>query len=454
MIKEKIFIKSLLLCLAGAAASVQSAPVLLGVGELSGAVDQSGLSEILENGVDHGDVLGGTGSGLAWAGGNRFLAIPDRGPNATEWNAELDHTTSYLSRFQEINMTVQRAPRGSALPLLITPVLSKTTLLFSPIDLNYGGVTPSKNSASRYFFSGRSDNYVGGDSLHPLDGRLDPEAICLASDRKSVFISDEYGPKVNQFNRATGKLMRSFKLPVAFSAAKLSPMGSVEISGNLFGRVANKGMEGLTITPDGTTLVGFEQSPLLQDGGDGGRANRIVTINLSTGQTHQYVYDNYLDDKGKTYNSSEILAINNHEFLILERDGKGQGDGSEAKVKRLYKIDLDGATDIGALNDGDGIQGEANLLPHAAQKTLFLDIKAALNTYGIADNAIPAKLEGAAFGADVKVGATTYHTLWIANDNDFLPILAGSNRFYVFGFTDADLGANGAGAPTQLVRQF
>lgn len=452
--KPNTLFSSLLLCLAGVTASVQSAPVLLGVGELTGTVDKSGLSELLENGVDHGDVLGGTGSGLAWAGGNRFLAIPDRGPNAAEWNADLDHTTSYLSRFQEISMTMQRAPRGSALPLIITPVLSKTVLLSSPIALNYGGVVPAANSTNRHFFSGRSDNFVGEDSLHPLDGRLDPEAICLSPDRKSVYVSDEYGPKVNQFNRSNGKLMRSFKLPVAFSAAKLSPMGAVEIAGNATGRVANKGMEGLTITPDGTTLVGFEQSPLIQDGGDGGRTNRIVTIDLSTGQTHQYVYDNYLDDKAKTYNSSEILAINNHEFLILERDGKGQGDGSDAKVKRLYKIDLNGATDIGALNNGAGIQGEAELLPHAVKKTLFLDIKVSLNAYGYADNAVPAKLEGTAFGADVKVGATTYHTLWIANDNDFLPAVAGGNRFFVFGFTDADLGTDGAGAPTQLVRQF
>jgi hypothetical protein len=120
-------------------------------------------------------------------------------------------TACTVTTTQEISMTMQRAPRGSALPLIITPVLSKTVLLSSPIALNYGGVVPAENSANRHFFSGRSDNFVGGDSLHPLDGRLDPEAICLASDRKSVFVSDEYGPKVNQFNRFNGKLMRSFK---------------------------------------------------------------------------------------------------------------------------------------------------------------------------------------------------------------------------------------------------
>ena len=31
------------------------------------------------------------------------------------------------------------------------------------------------------------------------------------------------------------------------------------------------------------------------------------------------------------------------------------------------------------------------------------------------------------------------HTLLIANDNDFVPGLAGANQFYVFGFQDSDL---------------
>jgi hypothetical protein len=39
------------------------------------------------------------------------------------------------------------------------------------------------------------------------------------------------------------------------------------------------------------------------------------------------------------------------------------------------------------------------------------------------------------------------HTLWIANDNDFLlatldtPPIPNPNQFFVFGFTDADLGS-------------
>lgn len=48
----------------------------------------------LENNVP-GNVLGGLGSGLAYAGCNTFLALPDRGPNAarTRWPTTRWRTT-------------------------------------------------------------------------------------------------------------------------------------------------------------------------------------------------------------------------------------------------------------------------------------------------------------------------------------------------------------------------
>ncbi|TAK65321.1 esterase-like activity of phytase family protein [Methylobacter sp.] len=428
---------SLFLSLYAVSALCSAAPKLLAIGELSGTEDKSELTGTLENSIDDANVLGGIGSGLAYVGNNTFLALPDRGPNAAEWNPDVDHTTSYISRFHTISMALTDTANG-ALPMTLTPNLDSTTLLFTSAHLNYGEVVPGNNTHNKFYFSGRSDNFANGVSTNPINGRFDPEGIRVSHNGK-VYISDEYGPYVYEFDRVTGKRTRVFNLSVAFDADNLSAKGGDEIAGNTSGRVANKGMEGLAITPDGSMLIGFEQSPLIQDGGDGGRANRIITIDIETGVTHQYVYDNYLADKAKTYNSSEILAINNHEFLVLERDGKGLGDGSNASVKRLYKIDLDGATDIGALNEGAGISGQANLLPYAVEKTLFLDIKKALENNSITADKIPAKLEGVAFGDDVVSGGASYHTLWIANDNDFLPNIAGGNKFFVFGFTDEDL---------------
>ncbi|MGZ5854036.1 MAG: hypothetical protein ACXWJ0_07825 [Xanthobacteraceae bacterium] len=99
-------------------------PVLIADGTLSGTADLSGLSGALENGIA-GNFLGGLGSGLAYAGGSTFLAVPDRGPNAKAYNPLVDDTTSYISRFQTVNMTL--TPSGGSLPFTLTPTLTKTT---------------------------------------------------------------------------------------------------------------------------------------------------------------------------------------------------------------------------------------------------------------------------------------------------------------------------------------
>ena len=75
-------------------------------------------------------------------------------------------------------------------------------------------------------------------------------------------------------------------------------------------------------------------------------------------------------------------------------------------------------------------------------KTEFLDLTSNLIAAGFSANQIPAKLEGIAFGSDVQVGNTQYHTLVVANDNDYLNSvggLANPNRLFVYGFTQADL---------------
>jgi len=413
---------------------------LIAIGELDpSARDLSGLSAPLENGVP-GDLLGGLGSALAWAGGSTFLAAPDRGPNAVPWNTAVDDTTTYVPRFHTLDLALTQVPNGN-LPFTLTPTLTATTLLFARELLHYGPVRPNVNRNHWQYFDGRSDNFdASSTSGDDHDARLDPEGLRVSHNGKIVYVTDEYGPYVYKFDRATGARKATIPLPQSFYIASKSPQGAVEIAGNTSGRVANKGMEGLAITPDGKMLVGFEQSPLIQDGGDGGRANRIVTIELATGETHQYCYDNFLDDTAKAYNSSEILALNSHEFLVLERDGKGRGDGSPAVVKRLYKIDLANATDV------SDITGQENLLPFAVPKALFLDIRASLNAAGIADTAIPAKIEGAAFGEDVTVDGVVKHTLYLANDNDFLATApdgqANPNQWFVFTFTDDDLGGS------------
>jgi hypothetical protein len=411
---------------------------LIAVGSLSGLSSDlsSATSGALENGVA-GNLLGGLGSGLAWAGGTTFIATPDRGPNASSYNAGVDNTTSYINRFQTINMALTASNNGS-LPFTLTPTLTNTTLLSSSTPLVYGSGAafglgngaPALNDASHYYFTGRSDNFdPSKTSANANDGRLDPEGVRVSKDGKSVFVSDEYGPYIYQFDRATGQRINSFTLPANLAISKLSASGDTEIASNTSGRIANKGMEGLAISPDGKTLVGIMQANLEQDASG---TLRIVTVDIATKATHEYAYQ-----LTKGSGVSEIVALNDHQFLVDERDGKGLGDGSSAKVKQLYMIDTTGATDISGL-------AVANASTPAVNKSLFLDIVNVLKAHGYTADQIPSKIEGLAFGSDVTINGVVNHTLYVANDNDFSPTTSGDNKFFVFGVTDADLAKAGA----------
>lgn len=451
---------------------------LIAIGTLTGSsagsyADLSGLTGPLENGLP-GNLLGGVGSGLAYAGGNTFLALPDRGPNATAFNPLVADTVSYIDRFQTVNMTLTANAMATSvvipgsgnsivLPYTLTPTLSATTLFSSATPLVYGtgalgtdasntmgsGV-PALNAVNNTnYFTGRSDGFdPAQNSLNANNARLDPEGIRVSNDGKSVFVSDEYGPYVYQFDRTTGQRISTFTLPSNLAVAVPGPTTASEgKTVNTVGRTGNKGMEGLAITPDGKMLVGAMQANLLQDKKG---STRLVTINIDTtsadyGQTHEYAYQ-LTTGSGV----SEIVAINDHEFLVDERDGNGMADtplqsdtASAATVKQLFRVDLTGAQDV------TGLSGD--LSGKAVSKTLFADVVQMLTAAGVDPKLIPSKLEGVTFGQDIADGR---HTLYVANDNDFLSTIAdpfgvandpnrGSvanpNQFYVFAFSDGDL---------------
>jgi hypothetical protein len=113
-----------------------------------------------------------------------------------------------------------------------------------------------------------------------------------------------------------------------------------------------------------------------------------------------------------------------------------------AKVKHIFKIDLAGAVDV---TNMDGTTAATHAVTKSAKP--FLDIVTVLSANGIPADQIPAKLEGITLGPDVKQAGKTLHTLWVANDNDFLTevpddtgtVIPNPNQFFVFGFTDAEL---------------
>ena len=189
---------------------------------------------------------------------------------------------------------------------------------------------------------GQLNNQGGtGEKLVDLQGRplpasdhgLDPEGMVAMTDG-TFWVSDEYGPFVVHFDAAGKELER------------LSPFDGT-LPAELALRTANQGLEGLTITPDGTTLVAMMQSALNTPGLRGSAKSvpftRIVTVNLADrSDVHEYLFplDNPQQSKMVV---SEITAVSATTFLVDERDDKFAPDGQ----KKIYLADISHATDVG-----------------------------------------------------------------------------------------------------------
>jgi hypothetical protein len=150
-------------------------------------------------------------------------------------------------------------------------------------------------------------------------------------------------------------------------------------------------MEGLTITPDGSTLVGIMQSALKTPGLEGAAKSvaftRIVTVDLATKAVSEYLYPLANPQEAKVA-VSEITALTNTTFLVDERDGKLQ-PGADKKV---YVAGIAVATDVGPRAsvpgttysaDAGGLQVGGKPIETAVGVTTDTEAIAALKAKGI-----------------------------------------------------------------------
>jgi hypothetical protein len=174
------------------------------------------------------------------------------------------------------------------------------------------------------------------------------------------------------------------------------------------------------------------QSAMLDEGGGDGVCNRIVKFDTETGAAvAQYAYQMEGSSQGRGI--SALLAVNDHDFLILERNNRSIGVGAELSPpnKKVYRIDLDGAEDVSGIS-----LSNTNCPKYAVTKTdPFLDLAA--DTLPALGNKVPEKWEGLAIGPRLKGG---HYLLLAGTDNDYsVTQNAGGEQFDVyFRFTDAD----------------
>jgi len=319
------------------------------------------LDNTIDDGKNPGTPMeirnGGFGSAAAAdpMNANRFYALTDRGPNATYTGADgkgkMFPTPEYTPRIGHFEI----AQDGSV--SLVKEILLKDTNnnnitgLPNPIAVGGTGEIPYDKDGNTLK---NSDDSFKTD-IFGLDG----EGLAVLKDG-TFWVSDEYGPHMVHFD-TTGK-----------EIGRINPFvddnrTTINLPAEFKYRRANRGMEGLTITPDQKTLVGIMQSTmdLPTSAVHTSDITRIVTVNLDTNVTSQYLYK---QEKAANSNS-EIVALSNDSFLVIERDGTFYKDGVDGQ-KHVYKINLSTGTNLEAITDSGDLAQDATLGLTIKGKTL------------------------------------------------------------------------------------
>ncbi len=392
----------------------------------AGGTLQSGrLATITATG---GDVVvrdSGYGSAIARVPGttDQVYLMSDRGPNVDgAAGAKLFPLASFAPRIGKFKLNGD----GTMEMLSVIQLKRANGTLLTGLPLPAG----TTGSTGEVAYALNADGTAGTTLLTDTEG-LDSEGLVAHPDG-TFWISDEYGPFILHV-AADGTTIERIAPGTANSLGHKLPAVLAK-------RIINKGMEGLTITPDGTKLVGMMQSTLgngIPSPAPGGSADdeskkdsclRLVVYTLATGACAEYVYlleDMVLAAK-KGGSVSEITAISNTEFLVDERDGKFL-TASDSKIKSIYKINISAATNITDPADAAGGKLFTNKTP---EELCYNITQAAANTALTTAGIVPVTKS---LVVDLKLGvypaqynhdkiegmALRGSTLWLSNDDDF-----------------------------------
>jgi hypothetical protein len=304
------------------------------------------------------DTLGGIFSGmwvdpasLTQTGGTYYATIyglPDRGFG--------DGLRDFHPRIQRLSVSITPYYGPGAAPQSQITIENTATMLFSVNGSTFTGANPDDTNVTTHPQS--LPLGIGGGKWS-----LDPEGIAFAPNG-TWYVSDEYGPFVYRFD-STGALLGTLPLPAAY-LPKIGPsyprvtdfLNASVAATNDSGRYINRGMEGLSVTPDGKKLVACLQSPLVQDGENRNpsRNVRILVYDIDPlsptfeQPVAEYVHVlplNAAEANNRHTPVSEIFAFSDTKFLIIQRDSRGLGgDPGPLLYKRIVEVDASAASNI------------------------------------------------------------------------------------------------------------
>jgi alkaline phosphatase D len=286
---------------------------------------------------------------------------------------------------------------------------------------------------------------------------LDSEALILKPDG-SGYVGDEYGENIYYFNSAK-VITDAIVPPVAMQPhSPTNVLNYTSATTPLNGRRNNQGFEGVSLSPDGTRLFALQQSACVQDSDAGNNQNarntRLLIYDVSTNPVpanplaeYALTLPTYRDSgngssANKTCAQSEVVALDNHRFLVLPRDGNGLGNSvtNPNVYKTVILVDTTVGTPTNFAGDaaknaeGGKITTSSGVLNPAVTPLNWVEVVNILNTNQLAKFNVQwdsgtgqvskltmgEKWEGLALVAANDPNNPNDYFLFVGNDNDFL----------------------------------
>ncbi|GGD99138.1 hypothetical protein GCM10011529_01570 [Polymorphobacter glacialis] len=378
-----------------------------------------------------------------------MTTLPDRGPNDV---GPFVGSTDYRNRVHVSALAFTPYAGAAALPQSIA---SQNQLAITPT----GGFFLTDASGKPMTGKDPGANVLtSGGIVYPSPangegaGRISLDAEGIAYQRDGSFwISDEYAAGLYHFSNA-GKLIGAIQTVPALLPRTAGAINFNSVSPPVTGRRNNQGLEAIAVTPNDQRLVTILQSATVQDTNGANQQTRnntrllvydITGAAAPTNPVGHYVLQLpifALNGDGvinRTAAQSEMLALNDSQFLVLARDGIGRGSGASVTNTPIFKsvllVDTTGATNLA------GTAFETGTAPVAVNGTLSAAIKPVqqvelvnmLNTvqlgrFGMNLNTAPSnatslseKWEAMGLVPVLEDAAPQDFFLLVGNDNDF-----------------------------------
>lgn len=225
---------------------------------------------------------------------------------------------------------------------------------------------------------------------------FDLESVRISKDG-TLWFGEEFGPFILHTD-ATGKVLKApFSLPNVRSPA--NPFLANPAAATLPG---SRGFEGMALSIDGKTLYPVLEGALI---GESDPRRRIINeFDIGTRSYTERRWQYHVDAAFPNALISDFAALDEHRFILIERDGS---QGAQAQQKKVYLVDL-------RRTDPDGF----------LEKQLVLDLLTIPDPDGISLPARPGEFGvGSLFSFPLEsvesLAVLNGERILIANDNNY-----------------------------------